>query len=64
MDQFADGRLDVPLAAGVVAVADRVTHRGDGATCASQVLWSPTARCYTGRIEGENQQWILTLYRI
>lgn len=56
VDQFADGHLDVPLAAGFVVVAARVTHRGHLAFCASQVLWPSTARCYKGRIEGENQQ--------
>lgn len=56
VDQFAKGHLDVPLASGVVAVAARVTHRGHGASCAAQDLWTATARCYTGRTGGENKQ--------
>lgn len=64
MDQFAVGHLDVPLAAGFVAVAARVTHRGQSAMCASQVLCPTTARCYTESTESENQHCILTLYHI
>lgn len=32
VDQFADVHLDIPLAAGFVAVAARITHRGHSAT--------------------------------
>lgn len=56
VDQFANGYLDVPLAAGIVVVAARVTHRGYSATCVRQVLWPATARCCTGKTEGENGQ--------
>lgn len=57
VDQFADVHLDIPLAAGFVAVAARITHRGHSATWASQVLWPTTARCYTDRrTESETQQ--------
>lgn len=52
VNQFAVGHPDVPLAAGITAVAARETHRGHSAMCASQVLWSTTARYYT---ESENQ---------
>lgn len=56
VDQFANGHMDVPVAASAIVVAARVTHRGYSATCVIQVLWPATARCYTGRTEGENQQ--------
>lgn len=46
VDQFAQGHLDDPLASGPVAVAARVTQRGQATLCAVQNLRTPAARCY------------------
>ena len=62
VNKFADGHLDVPLAAGFVAVAARVTHRGHRALSANQVLRPTTARRYTERTEGQNGQEMIWLY--
>lgn len=58
VDQFARGRVDDPVTFGVVAVASRETHRGHGASRAIQDLRAATARCYTGKKEGDNRQEI------
>jgi len=64
VDQFACRHSDVPLAVGFVAVAARITHRGYGTSCASQVLWPSTTRCYKRRTEGENKQRTLNLSHV
>lgn len=48
---FPCRHLDVPLAAGVVAVGAGVAHRGYGATFAGQIRRPSTTRCCTKRTE-------------